>query len=172
MNCGLTTITVTPAAQVTIRPAAPVDADLIEAVLRDRHGWRQQTGSGQWQYPFPTEWIGGAIARAEFWIAWKDGQPVGVVRLVEADPLFWGAHDDGSALYAHTLAVPRGEQDWAILAWAAAEARARGRTRLRLDCAADATALCAHYERAGFSPWGPIMIGGEAMMLFERTLRG
>jgi GNAT superfamily N-acetyltransferase len=160
--------------RMTIARAGPGDERLIAAVLRDNQGWVQVTGSDQWQHPFPVEWIAGAIARAEFWIAWKLGRPVGVVRLLGADPLFWGDRDDGSALYLHTLAVPRTRDGRrygrAILEWAAAETRARGRWRLRLDCAADNPARCADYESAGFRPCGPSLIGGEAMMLFELPL--
>jgi GNAT superfamily N-acetyltransferase len=161
---------------MTIARAAPGDERLIATVLRDAQGWVQLTGSDEWQSPFPVEWIAGAIARDEFWIARKLGRPVGVVRMLSADPLFWGDRDDGSALYLHTLAVPRtpaGQRHGrAILEWAATETRARGRRRLRLDCAADNATRCADYVTAGFRPCGPSLIGGEAMMLFELTLTG
>ena len=147
------TLALTPTtSRMTITRAASGDERLIATVLLDDRGWRQLTGSEQWRQPYPTEWVGGAIARGELWLARKLGQPVGVIRVVDADPLFWGARDGGSALYVHTLAVRRGREDQgrAMLKWAAA-ARTRGRRRLRLDAAAANDALAAYYAGAGFA---------------------
>lgn len=155
-------------------PARAADQPAIAAILDEARRWMAGRGIAQWTLPFSDEWIAAKIAADEFWVARLAGEPVAVVRLLWADPLFWGERDDGSAAYVHTLAVRRdragcGVGVW-LLDWAAAQARARDRRALRLDCAADNRGLCAYYARAGFTARGSARVGSTTVMLFEKIL--
>jgi GNAT superfamily N-acetyltransferase len=154
--------------------ATPADHQAIGAILDDAREWIAARGIAQWSRPFDDEWIAARIASGEFWVGRLAAEPVAVVRLLWADPVFWGERDDGAAAYLHTLAVRRGWHGQALgarlLDWAAGMARTTGRQTLRLDCMADNLALRRYYERAGFTPVAPSRLGDETVMLFEKVL--
>ena len=124
--------------------------------------------------PCTDAWIAENIAAGEFHLVRLGDDPVATFRLLYSDALFWGSRDRADAAYVHTLAVRRA---WAgrgigtqILRWAEQQARARGRRRLRLDCSAQNEAFGAYDRGLGFTPLGPVTIGDETTMLFEKDL--
>jgi predicted N-acetyltransferase YhbS len=149
---------------------------VIAAILEDVRQWLAARGIVQWTRPFSPDWIAARIDAGELHVARRDGEPVAVVRLLWADPLFWGQRERGDAAYLHTLAVRRDRAGegigGAVVRWAEERARACGRSFLRVDCAAENQALGAYYQRLGFTPVGPVTVGGEKMMLFEKALAG
>jgi GNAT superfamily N-acetyltransferase len=155
-------------------PAALDDLPEITAILEDAQRWLRSRGIPQWTRPFDREWIAPKIAAGEFIIARLDRYPVAAARLLWSDALFWGERDDGAALYIHSPAVRRAYAGQGIglrfLDWAAEQARSSGRRSLRLDCDAGNRALCAYYERAGFTPVCSVQVGHATMMLFEKPL--
>jgi ribosomal protein S18 acetylase RimI-like enzyme len=157
-----------------VRRASLADREAIGAFLEEARLWIADQGHVQWTRPFRADWIDEKIQSGEFYLATQRGVPVAVVRLLWADPVFWGERDDGSAAYVHSLAVRRDLAGKGIggrvLRWAEAQARARGRRSLRLDCALSNPALFRYYERSGFTPVGPTCIGDACVMLFEREL--
>jgi ribosomal protein S18 acetylase RimI-like enzyme len=159
---------------LTFAQAKPTDWSVIAVILEDAQRWLRSRDIPQWIPPFDRDWMEPKIAAGEFFIARLGHYPVAVVRLLRADPFFWGERDDGDALYIHSLAVRReyagrglGQQ---ILEWVGDAARGSGRHYLRLDCAADNQSLCAYYERAGFVTLGSIEVGHARMMLFEKAV--
>ena len=77
-------------------PARAADQPAIAAILDEARRWMAGRGIAQWTLPFSDEWIAAKIAADEFWVARLAGEPVAVVRLLWADPLFWGERDDGA----------------------------------------------------------------------------
>ena len=157
-----------------LAPASAADLATIAAVLEDARRWLAGRAIAQWPRPFADAWIAAKIAAGEFWVARLDGVPVAVVRLLWADPLFWGERERGDAAYVHTLAVRRDHAGRGIgarvLRWADDRARARRRRFLRLDCMVDNPALVAYYEREGFTPLGPARVGMTTVMLLEKAI--
>ncbi|HKG24765.1 MAG TPA: GNAT family N-acetyltransferase [Thermomicrobiales bacterium] len=160
--------------QLTVTPAVPHDRPSIAAILEGARRWMTDQGIKQWALPFGADWLDPKIAAGEFWVVRSGGEPIAVVRLLWADPLFWAERDDGSAAYVHTLAVRRDHAGQGIglwvLRWAEEKARAAGRRVLRLDCAASNPALLAYYERAGFTAQSLVKVGHATVMLFEKTI--
>ena len=157
-----------------LTPASPADLATIAAVLEDARRWLAGRAIAQWPRPFADASIAEKIAAGEFWVARLDGWPVAVVRLLWADPLFWGEREQGDAVYVHTLAVRRDHAGRGIgalvLRWAEGRARARRRRFLRLDYMADNRALVGYYEREGFALLGPARIGAATVMLLEKAV--
>jgi GNAT superfamily N-acetyltransferase len=154
--------------------ATPGDHAAITAILEDAQRWLVSRGTVQWTAPFTEEWIEQKIAGGEFHVARVGGIPIGTLRLLWADPLFWGDRERGDAAYIHTMAVRRdyaGRGNGArLLDWAAAQAIGNGRRFLRLDCGADNSALGAYYRRLGFTPQGSVGVGSTRVTLFEKEL--
>lgn len=154
--------------------AAMADVPAIRGVLDEVRAWLAARGSAQWARPFTDEWIAERVSVGEFWIAREGGEVVGVVRMVWADPVFWGELEDGSAVYVHTLATGRIRAGRgtgaAILAAVEHVAEERGRRVMRLDCGAENAALCGYYEGLGFVQVGEKVVGGEVMALYERAI--
>jgi GNAT superfamily N-acetyltransferase len=157
-----------------VRRAAADDVAAIQTILQEARRWLAARGIAQWTRPFGTDWIAAKIDAGEFFIARVEDAPVGVVRLLWENRLFWGDRDRGDAGYLHTLAVRTNRAGQGlgadIVRWAEYEVRGRGRRALRLDCAAENRALGAYYERLGFVVAGTASVGGETMMLFEKML--
>jgi len=129
----------------------------ILSLLEENREWLNSKGIKQWIIPFTLEWVSKCIERGEFHIAVVGDQTVGVFRLLESDPTFWG-NDSRDSFYIHSLAVRR---DWkgqgiglSLLKWAEEYTRSNQRSYLRLDCMAENFALCAYYEQAGFKSCG------------------
>ena len=154
--------------------ATPDDHAVIAAILEDVQRWLVSRGVVQWTAPFTDEWIERKIAGGEFHVGRVQGTPIGTLRLLWADPLFWGDRDQGDAAYIHTMAVLRSYAGRGIggrlVDWAGKQASVRGQGFLRLDCGADNPALGAYYRRLGFTSEGSTEIGGTRVTLFEKAL--
>ena len=86
----------------TVAIATPDDRATIATILQDAQRWLVSRGVVQWTAPFTEEWIEQKIAGGEFQVARVGGIPVGTLRLLWADPLFWGDREWGDAAYIHT----------------------------------------------------------------------
>lgn len=142
-------------------------------------------GIVQWQVgSLGAEQIADEVARGDWHALDEAGQDpaaptaspfTAAVRLLEADPCFWGEHErrDEPAVYAHGLmtdpaASGRG-LGATVLDLALAEARHRGARWLRLDCAPH---LLDYYLSLGFSPVGRRETEAFVTLLLEKTARG
>ncbi len=154
--------------------AAPDDGAAIAEILEDVQRWLAIRGAAQWTTPFTDAWIEQKIAAGEFHVARVQGIPIGTLRLLWADPLFWGDRDRGDAAYIHTMAVRRNYAGRGIGArlvdWAGKQASDNGRRFLRLDCGADNQSLVAYYRGLGFTPQGSAGVGGTKVALFQKEL--
>ena len=162
------------AQRLDVRRAVPGDEAVVQGILEGAQQWLHARGIAQWRRPFDETWVAEKIAAGEVYVARLDDEPVGVVRVLWSDDLFWGERENGDAVYVHSLAVRRGRAGSgigaALLRWVENRAHECGRRFARLDCTAENPALAAYYEGHGFAPVGTAGVGGEAMTLFEKAL--
>lgn len=159
---------------IAIDRALPEDLALVLTLYEEAAAWLAERGIDQWRTgTLPRERAAAEIARGEVWLARRDGEPLGMLKLQSADRLIWGETPD-DAWYLHGLTVRREYAGRgfgrALLDWAAARARASGRCYLRLDCMWDNPALRAYYEAAGFTPRGEKTGPGWSVALYEKRL--
>lgn len=162
--------------RLTIHPATDDDLD---AYLELRDATAEQlvaAGIVQWQ---PRElsrdgllaWLGDG----QLFAAWLDGELVGGLMVMWADPVFWGDRDDGSAGYTHGLLIDRrlkgdglgGE----LLAFFERHIGDHGKSVARLDTVSTNTALRRYYRSAGYTEVGRRAFApGEGPPIDEITL--
>ncbi|WP_307802387.1 GNAT family N-acetyltransferase [Cellulomonas fengjieae] len=141
-----------------LRPATRADVDAIHALRRSLEDWMAARGIVQWPPgSLPRERIAAQVDAGQWHVLVDDLRVVGTVRLLWADPDFWG-DDDTPAVYVHGLMVDRAATGrgigTALLDWAAARGRAAGVGLFRLDCRTTNPALRAYYEGYGFQAVG------------------
>lgn len=155
-----------------IEQARPDEAATVAAVLNEAAQWLAAAGRPLWSaVDFGLERVQPGVEAGGYFIARKNGEVAGVVRLDLEDPGFWPEMASGSALYVHKLAVSRA---WAghgvsalLLDFARERARSLGRPFLRLDCVADRAPLRSLYERFGFSLHSVIRKGESSFARYE-----
>ena len=145
---------------ITIELATPADADAVLDILQEAARWLLSRDIDQWRPDqFEREPLLAAISRGDVYLARKDGEAVGTLRLQWSDERVWGS-DTGDAGYVHGLAICRGAAGiglgHAMLRWAERKVAVAGRAYLRLDCMTANLALRAYYEHAGFTHCGDI----------------
>ena len=163
---------------LTIRRAAPADADAVLALVSEASTWLAERGSDQWQYPTEAlaHGIGRDIGRSEVWaVEDPTGTVVATITLNErADAEFWTESDNPSdALYVHRMAVARThsghELGSALLDWAAKQATQQHKHWLRLDAWARNSALHAYYLHHSFRAVRTLLFNHRGSgALFER----
>ncbi len=151
--------------------ASPSDANSIWQLRCQREEWLAARGIDQWRPgEVPVSTVQDQVQRREWHVVRQDGEVIAALRVLWADPDFWGP-DDGAAVYVHGLMVDvdhaGAHLGSALLGWAADLAERRGRSYLRLDSALTNPALTRYYERLGFTRKGRKQIGD----LFEVILR-
>jgi protein-tyrosine phosphatase len=150
----------TPPSDITVVLATPADADIVLDILQEAARWLLSRDIDQWRPDqFEREPLLAAIARGEIYLARRDGEAFGTLRLQWTDERVWGC-DTGDAGYVHGLAIRRSAAGIglgrAVLRWAEQKVAAAGRAYLRLDCMTANLALRSYYERAGFTCRGDL----------------
>lgn len=153
---------------ITIIQAQPSDLATITDILEEAASWIASLGIDQWQ---PDSFLDASgqqriaqnIGQREAYLVLYNEQVIGTVTVQEGsaiDEELWGYETLQDALYVHRLAVRRVFAGrgigYVLLKWAEQPAANAGKTFLRLDCMADNSALCAYYERTGFTCRGII----------------
>lgn len=159
-----------------IEQARPEEAATVAAVLNEAAQWITAEGRPLWSATdIGLDRIQRDTDAGGYFIARKNGEVAGVVRLDLEDAYFWPEIERGSSLYVHKLAVRRA---WAghgvpvqLLDFALERARSLGRPFLRLDCVADRAPLRALYERFGFSLHSVIHKGERGFARYELAAR-
>ena len=157
------------------------DAENLYALREAAARWLVGRGIRQWQ---PGEVGIGTIRRqidaGEWFVHRRSGTVLAALRLLWADPVFWGEQPDDAA-YVHGLVIDRqhaGEGlGSAALTWAEERTRAAARTYLRLDHAADNERLARYYRERGFiergrrefDAWGPVMLVEKTVSPVRRS---
>ena len=161
---------------VHLHPAVPSDAGRLLALREAVAVWLVGRGIRQWEPgEVGAEQIRAQIGTAEWFVHRPDGAIQGALRLLWADPEFWGERPDDDA-YVHGLMIDRGVAGQGLggrlLDWAEQRARTAGRPFLRLDCSATNERLRSYYRDRGFSEMGPRDPGPGwgAVMLFEKSV--
>jgi ribosomal protein S18 acetylase RimI-like enzyme len=145
-----------PAGPLSFRRVAPSDEAALREIYDGIGAWLHDVKgiTTQWDRVTPAGLIRVLLHADETYLALRDGEAVGAVRVAAAPAVGLESWRD-DALYVYSLAVRRrvagqglGQQ---ILAWVEEQARARGRRYLRLDCMADNARLVRYYVDLGFS---------------------
>ena len=162
----------TPHGALIITRATPDEVDTAVAVEDSATSWLRSRGIEPGHPPRPLrEIISESIARGQVFLARRNGVAAGKIILHDHDDGVWGDLP-GDALYVHGFMVHRafGGQGvgLAMLRWAEAVATKRGKPLLRLDCDGENPALCAYYERAGFTHRGNKRLSERVAARFER----
>jgi GNAT superfamily N-acetyltransferase len=140
---------------LAIEQADVAQIETASSILIEASRWQASVGNPMWpeEMLMPDKLQHRAEA-GELYLAYWDGEAVGVFLLQWEDTFFWPEIPTGESAFVHRLAVRRsvagqGVAD-AMIAWATGRARDAGMRYLRLDCDAGRPRLCAFYERLGF----------------------
>lgn len=158
-----------------IEQAHPTEAPTVAAVLNEAARWLANEGRPLWSAAdISLERVQRDTDAGCYFIARKNGEAAGVMRLDLEDPNFWPEIESGSSAFVHKLAVGR---HWAghgvsvaLLNFARERALGLGRRHLRLDCVADRMPLRTLYERFGFSLHSEIRKGAMSFARYELPL--
>ncbi|HLS31883.1 MAG TPA: GNAT family N-acetyltransferase [Flavobacteriaceae bacterium] len=130
-----------------------------------------------WKNP-PLEkikWVEEGIANHEFFfIHTLNGEHIGMVRIMEADELYWGKQKD-KALYIHSLVVKEKHNGKGlgavIIQKIANKAKEADCSYVRLDAEAKNTKLCSYYEGLGFEKVGSKELSLSTYNLYQKELK-
>ncbi len=164
-------------APMQIEQALPEEAATVAGVLNEAAQWIAAEGRPLWTATdIAPERIRRDTEAGSYFIARKNGEVAGVVRLDLEDPHFWPEIESGSSVFVHKLAVRRA---WAgqgvpiaLLGFARERARGLGRPWLRLDCVADRAPLRRLYEGFGFSLHSEVRKQSGVFARYELPLGG
>ena len=171
----------TPIGAITIVQAQPSDLAVMTEILEEAAIWIASLDIDQWR---PGDFLGTSsqvrmtqnISEGEAYLVLYDEQVIGTITVQEGsaiDEELWGHETLQNALYVHRLAIRRAfagkSIGYTLLHWAEQLAANAGKTFLRLDCMADNAALCAYYERDGFTCRGVIGQNWKAS-IYEKSV--
>ncbi len=139
---------------IEIRQAQNSDAAQVAAILREAALWLDSIQQSLWQCnELAEEIVFEDVHAGRYYMAWMDGEAVGVMLLQFEDQMFWPDIPPGDSAFLHRFAVKRKVAGMGIstqmLNWAKEWTRQQGLKFLRLDCVTRPK-LCALYERNGF----------------------
>jgi GNAT superfamily N-acetyltransferase len=160
---------------MSIRQASAADAAVVEEILVEASTWVDALGVVMWEEGelVPAR-IAAECAAGQFFIAYVDGDPAGVIRFQLEDRLFWPDLPQSESAFVHRLAVRRRYKgqgvSTALLRWAVDQARALGKRHLRLDCDESRPKLRALYEGFGFQLHSFRQVGSYYVARYEYPL--
>ena len=157
---------------MSIRQASAADAAVVEEILVEASTWVDALGVVMWEEgELVPERIAAECAAGQFFIAYVDGDPAGVIRFQLEDRLFWPDLPQSESAFVHRLAVRRRYKgqgvSTALLRWAVDQARALGKRHLRLDCDESRPKLRALYEGFGFQLHSFRQVGAYYVARYE-----
>ena len=157
---------------ILIRQACPADVAVVEEILVEASTWVDALGVVMWEEgELVPERIAAECAAGQFFIAYVDGDPAGVIRFQLEDRLFWPDLPQSESAFVHRLAVRRRYKgqgvSTALLRWAVDQARALGKRHLRLDCDESRPKLRALYEGFGFQLHSFRQVGAYYVARYE-----
>ena len=119
------------------------------------------------------EWIQEGFERKEFYFITDSEQLLGMIRLQDADLLYWGKRDD-QAKYIHSLVI---KEEFAgnqigkrVIEQIIQDTINQGVFILRLDCNASNDKLCKYYENLGFVKVGQKQMPHSLNNLYQKEL--
>lgn len=156
-----------------IKRASESDLHVIADVLREAAAWLASKGMPMWRGE--TLALKNLAADIQnFYVAYEEDRPTGVVMLKTVDLEFWPDITKGESLFLHRLAIRRtfcgGKTSGMLLDFARAEAARMGMRYVRLDCAADRPKLRKIYEDYGFRHHSDRVVGSFAVARYEYIL--
>lgn len=130
-----------------------------------------------WRNP-PLEkikWVEEGIANHEFFFVHAlTGENIGMVRIMEADELYWGKQKD-KAFYIHSLVVSESHNGKGlgadIIQEIANKAKEANCNYVRLDAEATNPKLCSYYQRLGFEKVGSKELSLSTYNLYQKELK-
>lgn len=162
-----------PLTAMTPERATPSDAGGLARLREDAARWQQERGIVQWTPGDVRQVQLAEQAAAGEWYVLRAPGLLGAIRLLDADPLFWGDQEDLPALYVHGLVTsrtaPKGTGA-ALLRWAEERAEDAGCHLVRLDCVQSNTKLRRYYEDQGYRRVGRTSFASTSVALYEKAL--
>lgn len=156
--------------------AGPADAADLARLRDSAAAWQLERGIEQWAPGEVSVNQFAEQAAAGEWYLVRSDEPLAAVRLLSADPLFWGDRPDRPAVYVHGLVTARNAARGlgaALLGWVEDRARRAGSEAVRLDCLETNDALRRYYEGQGYVVVGRrTFADGRAVCLYEKRLGG
>jgi GNAT superfamily N-acetyltransferase len=161
---------------IEIRQALPEQAPVVENILVEASTWVDALGVVMWEEgELVPERIAAECAAGQFFIAYVDDAPAGVIRFQLEDRLFWPDLPQGESAFVHRLAICRRYKgqgvSTALLQWSVDRARTLGKRHLRLDCDESRPKLRALYERFGFQLHSFRQVGAYYVARYEYPLQ-
>ena len=165
--------------KLKIRKATISESELGFTFLKEAASWLNGQGIDYWQnWHSPSEhhkeWILEGFRLQQFYFVEEDDAVVGMFRLQESDPVFWGDARE-SAFYIHSLTTKRNlagqAYGYRILEMIEELAKVQKKEYLRLDCGSQVKKLCAYYMNYGFQFVREVIVDGYEMNLYEKPVR-
>ena len=158
-----------------IRPAAAADVAGCQRLLVATAAWLAAKGRPLWE---PAELepavLSEAQAAGELFVCGNGGDPLAVMIVAHADPLFWPDDPPGEAAYLHRLTVARHAAGRGLatrmIDHAGAVAFGRGCRWLKLDCD-PRPELVGLYARHGSERVDEVTVGGIRAVRWRRPVR-
>ena len=164
--------------KLTIRQAHTDELPIALAIFEEAALKLRQKGINQWQHWLnPTleyvAWVKKGFDNEEYFFIEKQGELVGMFRLMYADEDYWGEQSD-TAAYVHSLVTKSGFEGQNIGATALKlieyDLIKNNIYIFRLDCKADNLPLCNYYKQQGFEPVRIQKMPHYSVQLFEKKL--
>lgn len=165
--------------KLLFKPAKPEEIGIGLSFLKSAAELLRSKNIDQWNvWLNPAEeninWIREGFENQEFYFVENEQAiPVGMFRLAEQDPLYWGETND-KANYIHSLVInpefSGNELGKKIIEQIEKRLIYNGIPLLRLDCNAKNKWLCAYYQNQGFVQTGQKQMPHGLNNLYEKVL--
>jgi ribosomal protein S18 acetylase RimI-like enzyme len=164
--------------EIVIRGAAWDERDRVFSLLRGAALSFRARGIDYWQNwldppPAHVGWIDDGLRGGEFFMVVSNGDVIGCFRLQSTDVTFWGVRTEPTG-YVHSMTIDRSFAGQGVgrmvLQMIESRLAADGDRFLRLDCGSDVVGLRRYYESCGFQAVGEVNVGGEKLVLYEKSL--
>ena len=151
---------------------------IVFDLLKKASEWLRDKNIDYWQnWHDPPEshknWILDGLIKKQFHLMYQGNTLIGMFRLQYDDEMFWGKRED-KAGYLHSFTIKRemGGRGlgYKVLTQIETYLKQNGYHYLRLDCGLHNKRLCDYYKNYGFNEVGSITVGGEELVLLEKSL--
>ncbi len=165
--------------QLSLHTVSLTEIQIAFDLLRHASENLERKGIKQWDYwqnppQEKVDWVQAGFKAGEFYfIKNKEKFTLGMVRILDADELYWGKQME-RARYIHSLVV---HEDFAgqqigekVIELIAQRAKENTCQYLRLDCDASNPKLCEYYTKQGFAKVGEKKLSLGLYNLYQKEI--